>query len=165
MTILPGKPLLFFVSLLKFSTEQGKYYVLLFSDQLHNLNSYVRDFYFFRRNFYPQLTLVHMNPEEASRGLQRQVGRCKTLCDSFFGGEAEAKGHRVDQSAFINPTQWRSASASTLLFRNFRSRRASVYRRTSSRWWRSERCYSPPESSSTRLRNRYVRYSPCSRVS
>ena len=28
------------------------------------------------RNFYPQLTLVHMNPGEASRGLQRQVGCC-----------------------------------------------------------------------------------------
>ena len=41
---------------------------------MHNLNSYVRDFYFFRRNFYPQLSLVNMNPEEASRALQRQVG-------------------------------------------------------------------------------------------
>ena len=28
------------------------------------------------RNFDPQLTLVHMNPGETSRGLQRQVGRC-----------------------------------------------------------------------------------------
>ncbi len=33
----------------------------------------MRDFYFFRRNFYPQLTLVHMNPEEAAKGLQKQV--------------------------------------------------------------------------------------------
>lgn len=42
-------------------------------DQMHNLNSYVRDFYFFRRNFYPQLSLVHMDPEEAYKALQRQV--------------------------------------------------------------------------------------------
>ena len=40
---------------------------------MHNLNSYVRDFYFFRRNFYPQLSLVHMNPDEASYTLQKQV--------------------------------------------------------------------------------------------
>ena len=45
----------------------------LFSDQIHNMNCYVRDFYFFRRNFYPQLSLVHMNPEEASDKLQHQV--------------------------------------------------------------------------------------------
>ena len=44
-----------------------------FSDQIHNMNCYVRDFYFFRRNFYPQLSLVHMNPEEASEKLQHQV--------------------------------------------------------------------------------------------
>jgi len=28
------------------------------TDQMHNTNSYVRDFYFFRRNFYPQLSLI-----------------------------------------------------------------------------------------------------------
>ncbi|KAI1727311.1 cation channel complex component UNC80 domain-containing protein [Ditylenchus destructor] len=32
---------------------------------LHNPLSYVRDFYFFHRSFYPQLTLVKMNPDEA----------------------------------------------------------------------------------------------------
>lgn len=45
------------------------------SDQIHNMNCYVRDFYFFRRNFYPQLSLVHMNPEEASNKLQHQVSQ------------------------------------------------------------------------------------------
>jgi len=37
------------------------------------MNSYVRDFYFFRRNFYPQLSLVHMDPEEAQQNLERQA--------------------------------------------------------------------------------------------
>ncbi|XP_055887561.1 protein unc-80 homolog isoform X2 [Biomphalaria glabrata] len=41
--------------------------------QIHSNNAYVRDFYFFRRNFYPQLSLVHMNPEDASLALQRRV--------------------------------------------------------------------------------------------
>ena len=40
---------------------------------MHNVDSYVRDFYFFRRNHYPQLSLVHMNPTQASMALQRQV--------------------------------------------------------------------------------------------
>jgi len=40
---------------------------------MHNVNSYVRDFYFFRRNFYPQLSLVHMNPTDASLALHSQV--------------------------------------------------------------------------------------------
>ena len=68
-----------------FAMKEGQYFVLLFLDQLHNLNSYVRDFYFFRRNFYPQLTLVHMNPEEASRGLQRQVGCCTFIIGEGVG--------------------------------------------------------------------------------
>ena len=33
---------------------------------IHNPDSYVRDFYFFHRSFYPQLTLIKMNPEEAN---------------------------------------------------------------------------------------------------
>ncbi len=41
---------------------------------MQNLNSYVRDFYFFRRNHYPQLSMVHMDQDEASRALQKQVG-------------------------------------------------------------------------------------------
>ncbi|XP_071097692.1 protein unc-80 homolog [Haliotis cracherodii] len=41
--------------------------------QIQNLNSYVRDFYFFRRNFYPQLSLVRMNPDDAFLALQKRV--------------------------------------------------------------------------------------------
>lgn len=44
-----------------------------FPDQIHNLNSYVRDFYFFRRNFYPQLSLVAIDPDNAMASLERQV--------------------------------------------------------------------------------------------
>ncbi|XP_014281796.1 protein unc-80 homolog isoform X3 [Halyomorpha halys] len=40
--------------------------------QIHNPNSYVRDFYFFKRSQYPQLELVHMHPEDAFNALQRQ---------------------------------------------------------------------------------------------
>jgi len=43
------------------------------TDQMHNVNGYVRDFYFFRRNFYPQLSLVHMNPTDAAMALHSQV--------------------------------------------------------------------------------------------
>ena len=47
-----------------------KYYKFL--GQIHNPSSYVRDFYFFKRSQYPQLELVHMKPEDAFNGLQRQ---------------------------------------------------------------------------------------------
>ncbi|XP_039288610.1 protein unc-80 homolog isoform X7 [Nilaparvata lugens] len=40
--------------------------------QIHNPNSYVRDYYFFKRSQYPQLQLVHMKPDEAFNALQRQ---------------------------------------------------------------------------------------------
>ncbi|CAH2040543.1 unnamed protein product, partial [Iphiclides podalirius] len=40
--------------------------------QIHNPQSYVRDHYFFKRSQYPQLGLVHMEPEEAFHKLQQQ---------------------------------------------------------------------------------------------
>ncbi|XP_024080721.1 protein unc-80 homolog [Cimex lectularius] len=40
--------------------------------QIHNPNSYVRDYYFFKRSQYPQLQLVHMHPQEAFNALQKQ---------------------------------------------------------------------------------------------
>ncbi|XP_021380201.1 protein unc-80 homolog isoform X3 [Mizuhopecten yessoensis] len=43
------------------------------SNQIHNLNAYVRDFYFFRRNVYPQLSLVKMNPDHAFQSLEKQA--------------------------------------------------------------------------------------------
>ncbi|CAE1324419.1 UNC80 [Acanthosepion pharaonis] len=43
------------------------------SNHMHNLNSYVRDFYFFHRNIYPQLSLLYMNPDAAFQSLQKQA--------------------------------------------------------------------------------------------
>ena len=40
--------------------------------QIHNASAYVRDHYFFKRSQYPQLELVHMEPEEAFNALQRE---------------------------------------------------------------------------------------------
>ncbi|XP_050309913.1 protein unc-80 homolog isoform X2 [Anthonomus grandis grandis] len=40
--------------------------------QIRNPNAYVRDYYFFKRSQYPQLELVHMEPEEAFHALQKQ---------------------------------------------------------------------------------------------
>jgi hypothetical protein len=40
---------------------------------MHSLNAFVRDFYFFKRSQYPQLSLVHMNPNEAFEKLQNQA--------------------------------------------------------------------------------------------
>ncbi|XP_072929178.1 protein unc-80 homolog [Epargyreus clarus] len=40
--------------------------------QIHNPQNYVRDHYFFKRSQYPQLGLVHMEPEEAFQKLQQQ---------------------------------------------------------------------------------------------
>ncbi|CAJ0941559.1 unnamed protein product, partial [Mesorhabditis belari] len=37
---------------------------------LHVPSAYVRDFYFFHRSFYPQLTLLRMGPEEAARRMK-----------------------------------------------------------------------------------------------
>ncbi|ESO05346.1 hypothetical protein HELRODRAFT_191448 [Helobdella robusta] len=49
------------------------------SNHMHNLNSYVRDFYFFRRNFYPQLSLVRMDAREAKKNLLKQTFVLKFL--------------------------------------------------------------------------------------
>ncbi len=46
---------------------------MLFTDEIHNMNAFVRDFYFFKRSQYPQLSLVHMNPNEAFEKLQNQA--------------------------------------------------------------------------------------------
>lgn len=45
---------------------------LILLDQIHNPNSYVRDFYFFSRAAHPQLSLTHMAPDHAYNALQRQ---------------------------------------------------------------------------------------------
>lgn len=50
-------------------------YLLFFfhpKGQIHNTINYVRDHYFFKRSQYPQLRLVHMEPDEAFEKLQQQ---------------------------------------------------------------------------------------------
>merc|ERR1712020_30817 len=44
----------------------------LLSDVIHNPQHYARDFYFFKRSQYPQLSLTHKKPQEAYNELQRQ---------------------------------------------------------------------------------------------
>lgn len=44
----------------------------MFTGQIHNPVSYVRDYYFFKRSQYPQLKLVHLNSDEAFNALQQQ---------------------------------------------------------------------------------------------
>lgn len=51
----------------------------MFADQVHNQNAYVRDFYFFRRNIYPQLSLVRMDPDDAALALQKRVSEDGSL--------------------------------------------------------------------------------------
>lgn len=46
---------------------------------MHNMHSYVRDFYFFKRTQYPQLNLVRMEPEAAFEALQKQAFMLKFL--------------------------------------------------------------------------------------
>lgn len=41
-------------------------------DQIRNPTAYVRDYYFFKRSQYPQLELVHMEPDKAFHALQKQ---------------------------------------------------------------------------------------------
>ncbi|CAG9539348.1 unnamed protein product, partial [Cercopithifilaria johnstoni] len=40
---------------------------------VHNPSSYVRDFYFFHRSLYPQLTLVKLNPDEAHLRMRQKA--------------------------------------------------------------------------------------------
>ncbi|XP_066978451.1 protein unc-80 homolog isoform X1 [Macrobrachium rosenbergii] len=58
-----------------------KYYFLVDhkTNQIHNPQSYVRDFYFFKRAQYPQLLMVHMEPDAAYNALQRQAFTQKFL--------------------------------------------------------------------------------------
>ncbi|XP_064455968.1 protein unc-80 homolog isoform X2 [Ornithodoros turicata] len=43
------------------------------TNQMHNPSAFVRDFYFFKRSQYPQLTLLKMDPDEAFEALQQQA--------------------------------------------------------------------------------------------
>ena len=46
---------------------------------IHNPKAYVRDFYFFKRSQYPQLSLIHVDPEEAYNAMQNNVFYLKLL--------------------------------------------------------------------------------------
>ncbi|XP_050693714.1 protein unc-80 homolog isoform X3 [Eriocheir sinensis] len=60
--------------------EHKNYFLVDYkTNQIHNLQSYVRDFYFFKRTQYPQLLMVHMEPEAAYDALQRQAFTLKLL--------------------------------------------------------------------------------------
>ncbi|KAJ2947492.1 hypothetical protein O0L34_g17278 [Tuta absoluta] len=51
----------------------GEHFLVDFKTrQIHNPQSYVRDHYFFKRSQYPQLGLVHMEPDVAFEKLQQQ---------------------------------------------------------------------------------------------
>lgn len=43
------------------------------TNQMHNPSAFVRDFYFFKRSQYPQLTLLKMDPDEAFEAGQQQA--------------------------------------------------------------------------------------------
>ena len=45
--------------------------------KIHNPFHFVRDFYFFKRSQYPQLSLVHKKPAEAYLELQEQAFKLK----------------------------------------------------------------------------------------
>lgn len=61
--------------------DEHKYYHLVDhkSGVLHNPTSYVRDFYFFKRSQYPQLSLVYIDPEEAYNTVQSHTFHLKLL--------------------------------------------------------------------------------------
>ncbi|KAG8197196.1 hypothetical protein JTE90_011351 [Oedothorax gibbosus] len=49
------------------------------TNMMHCPESYVRDFYFFKRSQYPQLSLIHMNPDAAFETVQNQSFKLRFL--------------------------------------------------------------------------------------
>ena len=47
--------------------------------KIHNPHHFVRDFYFFKRSQYPQLSLMHKSPAAAQLELQSQAVRLKLV--------------------------------------------------------------------------------------
>lgn len=55
-------------------SKKDRYYLFdVKTNQIHVPDTYVRNFYFFRRNYYPQLSLVQMDSKEAVKLLERAV--------------------------------------------------------------------------------------------
>ena len=48
------------------------FFLFFIAEMIHNPQHYARDFYFFKRAQYPQLSLVHKKPAQAFLDLQRQ---------------------------------------------------------------------------------------------
>jgi protein unc-80 len=52
-------------------SKRDRYYLIdVKTQQIHIPDTYVRDFYFFRRNIYPQLSLVHLDGKQSQRQLE-----------------------------------------------------------------------------------------------
>lgn len=73
------------------------------TNQVHLPDTYVRNYYFFRRNIYPQLSLVEMDPKEGNKLLERTslgqktAEQCKVL---FFRKLLDnAPVHQVNATA------------------------------------------------------------------
>ena len=67
---------------------------------IHNASSYVRDYYHFRRSFYPQLNLTCLDQDEATKKLQETVFNLtfnwimlKKFCLEFYSA---SNGNRKD---------------------------------------------------------------------
>ncbi|KAI0985097.1 hypothetical protein GJ496_001704 [Pomphorhynchus laevis] len=59
-------------------SKRDKYYVIdNKTGQIHVPETYVRDFYFFKRNIYPQLSIITMMPKEAARRLESAASTIK----------------------------------------------------------------------------------------
>jgi hypothetical protein len=62
------------------NTKREQYHLInIKTQQIHIPETYVRDFYYFRRNVYPQLTLVHMEPTQSQRQLEDAAIQIKTV--------------------------------------------------------------------------------------
>ncbi|CAF3737280.1 unnamed protein product, partial [Adineta steineri] len=59
--------------------KRDRYYLIdVKTQQIHIPDTYVRDFYFFRRNIYPQLSLIHMDAKQSQRQLEHMSIYLKT---------------------------------------------------------------------------------------
>ena len=53
------------------------YFFIFIVGKIHNPAHFVRDFYFFKRSQYPQLSLLHKKPPDARAELQSQASKLK----------------------------------------------------------------------------------------
>ncbi|CAF0992403.1 unnamed protein product [Rotaria sordida] len=60
-------------------SKRDRYYLIdVKTQQIHIPDTYVRDFYFFRRNIYPQLSLIHMDTKQSQKQLEQMSIYLKT---------------------------------------------------------------------------------------